>query len=209
VKDFYHLSVLSKLLQITYDICRNDRSNSNDLEKLQGKSLIEEISHYLNRSDYITVFKGYLIHTGLFTKKIVNSDNFKEIQSLIFFISLLFCYLYTYCKNIKIDISDKYQNIYFEYIRRKNNLLKADATYTWLEINNINNNNSLIDFKRIGALFYFIVELNNTEYLGINTTMDFKSWLLEAYSLSRNKIINNKFYDYFLMILNEIQNSNF
>lgn len=187
-----HLKVLSKLLHIASEILCLD--NNMDIDTLNSDIIIDRVKQHIETNEIGPILNFYLIHSGLLIEFKQNSKKWMDVKNTVYNISLLLAFLKRYCEIHILDVSVEYQNKYFDILRRKFNLLRASDIKAWLNNNGISDKISLSTFKHIGALFHYVIILNNAEFLGIRTVMNFKTWLIEAYTLSQKQIKEKCFY---------------
>ncbi len=179
--DQHYLIHLAKLLHISSNLCGTDDAK---LIPCHEKILdVEEVKKLL---------KNYLIYTDEYSKlDMQRADLLKYLKidstSIKFrasvFIAELMNQLLDYINTQEIIVSPSYKQIFLNIFRKENGLLSSVDTVSWMTSNDLITQQDLQDFVNAMAIFYFIVEKNNLDYLGVKITVNSISWLARAQKL--------------------------
>lgn len=187
-----HIKILSKLAHNMFDISCVNNISHNDHIKVDCNVLIEYARSMVNEKELKDIFKFYVSYSGLYVDYKENTSAWKEVKNIIYAISIFLTSIVFYIETKNIDISSQYQDDFFETMRRKIALLTGNDTRVWLKSNGVNTVTDYQKFILIGSIFYYVVVLNNVEFIGINTEMNLRPWLVETLSFS-NEIHDSDF----------------
>ena len=175
-QNFKHFVLLSKLLHISYDICVKE------VHELSTAGIIEIIKKQI-KSDEVDLVRQYCaIYCDRYRLTHISHDGEVCISqsSLFKLMALLLQYIINYISNNGIILNSIYVNAFLDIFRRDNQLLKADALKQWLEENKLTDKSRYNRFLIYASILYFVVEQNNADYIGIETSMNNIFWLGEA-----------------------------
>jgi hypothetical protein len=168
-----HFVYLARLLHLLPDLDKNI-SIKEDCD--MPDKIKQILKYYLIYSNEYSRFSGEYLELLTCKKTIKQNNEFK----IIVMIAKLTAEIIQVIHFQQVKVSVIYQQAFIDTFRKEHKLFTLNDLDRWMMVNTLTNKEEFHDFINMMTVFYFIIEKNNVDYLGLPTSFDYKCWFEEA-----------------------------